>query len=1070
METIWDTRTNRYRAIPGNEHWQRGNGPFKNAASRLPSNIRKFLFLAALSEKLVLLSAWLVKKSLHMDKQRARIKADLAGVLDGDVRCDDLTLQLYSSDASLYQIQPLAVVQPRNVNDVATTVRYAAENQHPIHPRGAGTGVTGGCLGEGIVIDFSVAMRRISAWRNGQVTVQPGVVLAGLNRRLHTEGHVFGPDPATRSVTTIGSVLATNASGSHWARYGSPRDKIAHLQIVLPNGSIVEMPSRSNPAFESLVDPEAKRLETEVGRILERRRSTLESDPVRSRVNGVGYCLRDLRVDPGRLDLTRLICGSEGTLGIITEATLKTDPKPVQRGICILFFDKIEQAGQAAIEIDTMSPSACDLMDRRLLSIARETDEAYHRAIPADTEAILLVEFDAESPLELREKLENVANRIHRRKKLAFDYRTTMIAEERNRFWRLARRVVPILYRLKGNRRALPFVEDLAIPPERLPEFLSRIHEVLNRYEVTASIFCHTPQGHVDIRPFLDLTNPDHQRLMPRLARELFELTLRFDGTISAANGDGLSRTWFLRSQLGPRYDVYREVKRLFDPKFAFNPGKIINFPVSELTDRLRKVGVDASLFPSPPLKAEKSKSENDSGKSSRDRKPKSLPIIEPQLSWSLEEMGHAVRACNGCGRCRTQGALERMCPVFRLNPVEEASPRAKANLLRNVLNGQTPADTLSDDQLRSIADLCVNCHQCRNECPVGVDIPKIVCESKAQYVATTGLKFSQWIFSRLDFAYGLGGAFPTITNWALQSRTFRWALDRFLGIAQGRKLPRFSRRTFLNWASRRQPSRTARGERRKVVYFVDAYANWNDVEIGRAVVNVLEHNGVEVFVPLKQNLSGMSLISDGLVSRAKRIAKQNVEILADAVRQGYRVVTSEPSANLALTHEYLNLIDEVDAKLVAENCSDVNSYLWELHRQGMLELDFKPLNVTVGYHTPCHVRAVYPEAPVLKLLKLVPGLTLQSIDQGCSGMAGMYGLKRENYRKSLRAGLGLISSLRNPDMVLGVTDCSTCKMQMEHGTPKPTVHPIKLMALAYNLMPELADLFRRKSGSKVLS
>ncbi len=410
------------------------------------------------------------------------------------------------------------------------------------------------------------------------------------------------------------------------------------------------------------------------------------------------------------------------------------------------------------------------------------------------------------------------------------------------------------------------------------------------------------------------------------------------------------------------------------------------------------------------------------------------------------------------------------MCPIFRLHPVEEASPRAKANLMRNVLNGGIDLENLSNDELRSIADLCVNCHQCRVECPAGVDIPKIVCETKAQYVATTGLKFSQWIFSRLDFVYRWGSRFPTLTNWALRNNVFRWALDKFLGIAQGRKLPRFNNRTLLNWAVRRQPSKTVRGDGRKVVYFVDAFANWNDSEIGRAVVHVLEHNGVEVYVPPRQKISGMSLISDGLVGRARVIAKQNVELLADAVRQGYQVVTSEPSANLALTHEYLNLMDEVDARLVADNCMDVHAYLWKLHQQGQLELDFRPVNTTVGYHTPCHTKAVHREIPAMKLLGLIPGLTLHSIGKGCSGMAGTYGLKRVNYRRSLRAGIGLINALRAPDLVLGVTECSTCKMQMEHGTSKPTVHPIKLLAMAYDLMPDLANLFHRKSGEKTLS
>ena len=337
------------------------------------------------------------------------------------------------------------------------------------------------------------------------------------------------------------------------------------------------------------------------------------------------------------------------------------------------------------------------------------------------------------------------------------------------------------------------------------------------------------------------------------------------------------------------------------------------------------------------------------------------------------------------------------MCPVFRLAPREEASPRAKANLMRALVTGHIPPESLTQDEVKSIADLCVNCHQCRLECPAGVDIPKLMVEAKAQYFATNGLKPSDWLLARLDWLYEISGRMPRLVNLLIRNKLFRATLDRLFGIASSRKLPSFAHRNFARWAARNQLTRPSRQQERKVVYFVDAFVNWNDTELGRAFVNVLKHNGIEVLVPPKQQISGMSLISDGAITRAKRIASKNVELLAEWVRLGYQVVVTEPSAALAISHEYLSFVDDEDAQLVADNTLDACSYLWQLHQKGDLELDFRPLNASIGYHLPCHQKALGPNVPAVRLLKLIPGLQVEMMEKGCSGMAGTWGLKRQN-------------------------------------------------------------------------
>jgi Fe-S oxidoreductase len=378
--------------------------------------------------------------------------------------------------------------------------------------------------------------------------------------------------------------------------------------------------------------------------------------------------------------------------------------------------------------------------------------------------------------------------------------------------------------------------------------------------------------------------------------------------------------------------------------------------------------------------------------------------------------------------------------------------------------------ESLATDEFKAIADLCVNCHQCRLECPAGVDIPKLMVEAKAQYVTVNGLSVSDWIVARLDVLYEIAGRLPRLTNLMIRSRLARLLLDRLLGIAQGRKLPRLSPMSFLRWSQRNKLNRGSRQRARKVAIFADAFVNWNDLELGQALVKVLQHNGIDVVVPPEQLVSGMSLISDGVLGRARKLAARNVEILAEYVRQGFQIVTTEPSAALALKHEYLNLLDDDDARLVANHTFEATHYLWELHQTGQLELDFRPVNQTVGYHLPCHQRALNVGSPGVSLLRLVPGLQVELVEKGCSGMCGTFGLKRRNYIRSLRTGLPLINAMRSPAFVAGATECSTCKIQMEQGTNKPTIHPLKILALAYGLMPQLGDLFQRRNEELTVS
>lgn len=1015
-----------------------------------------------------------------MDLDQKRVEDDLRGVVEGDVDFGDLFAQMYSTDASIYQLRPLGIVRPRTAEDCAAVIRYAREHHLSVHARGAGSGLAGESLGRGIVLDFSRYMRRTRLMPDHTVRIQPGVILASLNRELHSIGRLFGPDPATRSVTTMGSVIAQDASGSHFLRYGSARNCVQSLQVVTGTGEVVELSQhdRSEPG-------PAGRLAHQMLQIHERYSREFPDPENLPAVGRGGYALQSV-VSGNRVDLAKLIPGSEGTLALVTDATLTTEPLPKHRGVVMLFFRRLEMAARGALAALAQGVVACDLMDRRLLEIARETDNRYDQLIPREAEAMVLAELQGDGLPELRDRLRALISDICEQQQLAFAVRSTTERTERDFYWRLCRRVIPRLYRLKGSSRPLPFVEDMAVPALRLPEFLVEVQEVLKRHQVTATVFAHAGHGQLHLRPFLDLASPDDQRKIAPLADDLFASLVNFGGVICGEHGAGLSRSHLLRRQLGSLWPAMVEIKRAFDPDSVLNPGKVVSNRLPRPDENLRSVTPQITLVAAGVTDSSNGNSQTNSDaatitngasqqtSTTEPSRPKESAVSLPLIQNWQEDLGldRNTRLCNGCGRCRSSTPNERMCPVFRAIPAEEASPRAKANLMRGVLTGDLPPETLVSDEMKQVADLCFHCHQCRLECPASVDIPKLVSEMKGNYVATNGLPLSDLWFCRLDTIAGIAGIMPNVANWLTGSRTVRWLLERFVGLSRARKIPNFANRNFMRYATRARltrpskPSGDMRAEKNieKVVYFVDHYANWHDPDLGRAMVEVLLHNNIDVYVPPKQIPCGMSQIAAGDLKGAMRRARHNVRILAEAVRAGYKIVATEPTAVLCLKREYLNLIDSEDARLVAENSHEACRYLWDRHCKNSLALDFRPVPARVAYHQPCHVRAIDPGQPGPDLMRLLPRLNVEEVDEGCTGMAGTWGLQKKNYRNSLRIGWPLISTLRKSTIRTATTECSACKMQIEHGSGMTTIHPIKLLAYAYGKMPELGAALGSRS------
>jgi len=623
--------------------------------------------------------------------------------VEGDVLVDCFSRAAYATAACIYRIMPLAVVVPRTAADVAATVRSAGRFGVPVIPRGAGSGLAGQSLGRGIVLDFTKYMNRvleIDAERR-LVRVQPGTVTGKVNEALAAHGLMLGPDPSSEPFSTIGGNLGNNASGSRGIRYGSMKEYVEWLDVVLSDGSQVRLEPL---AIESAQLAQAEARKDLLGRIVAgtRRLAAERADLLRryqphTSKNSAGYNLFEV-LREGALDLARMVVGSEGTLAVIVEAVLRAVPKPPERASILLWFNDLADAGEAVHHILRLGPSACEIMERHFLDIVRADGIVPAKYLPPEADTVLLVEQLSDRPAQNEAFIAEVRRLVVDDLRLAFGSVEAYDPAEQERLWQVRKRAVQILQRLRGPRRVLPFVEDVTVPPDRLVDYITGLREIMKANGSEAAVYGHAGDSNLHARPILDTRAPEDVERMRRIAGAVARLAIGLGGTISCEHGDGLTRSAYLRLQFGPLCDVFREVKALWDPRGILNPGKIV-------TDEEEIHLADLRL---PPGWSRRPTGE------AFDRRP-----------WAEE-----LERCHGCGTCRAY------CPVYLVTGDETASPRGKANLLREAIAGDLALTALDDERMHALADLCYNCKTCLAECPSRVDVAGLMLREKEHLAA----------------------------------------------------------------------------------------------------------------------------------------------------------------------------------------------------------------------------------------------------------------------------------------------------------------------------------------------
>ena len=935
------------------------------------------------------------------------LASDLARLLKGPVLTDEIHRAIYSSGACLYRLKPQAVAQPLDRDDVVALVRYASEQSIPLAGRGGGTSRCGNELTEGLAVDFSRYLNRVVEVDQARrrVRVQPGLIQSHLNKRLAPNGLYLPIDPSTKDVATIGGMIANNSSGPHAVKYGVMRDWVVSLEVVLPDGEVI-VTGPPGPAVPGGA-PERPRLidlRTKVKAVVDRYAQALVEEKPFVVKNSAGYHLWDLDRPTG-FDLTPMFVGSEGTLGLITEAWLRLAPIPAQSTAGLFYFDDLTPIGPAVQIIREMNPSMIEIIERRIIDLAREKIPAVRPYLPDGIEALLLVEFQGDDRSALADKFGELTARLIDSEKLAVGSKLAQNEAEAAELAKVRSISGPILNRAPGPKKPVAVIEDAAVHPSRLPEYIAGLRSIFDKFQVDAGIYGHAGDGELHVMVFFDLRQEEDRKLMVDVAEAARDLVLSLKGTVSGEHGDGRLRSGFLTQQYPELTKAFAEVKQIFDPQGIMNPGVIVDPDDDLMIDHL-KFGADYQVREESPL--------------------------------GQNGLIQAVETCSGCRKCFDY------CPAAKAVGQEWATGRARTALLRELISGRLDPETLFDPRLKRVMDHCLNCKRCLTECPSGVDVPWLALQTKAASLAGKGMPGGDKMMARpLSEMTGLA---PLI-NLSNRIPPARWLAEKLFGLDRRRSLPHLGGRTLAQVLAERTPA----GGSTPVVYFAACLEKYSDPAEGLAAIKVLEANDCAVQVP-EFDCCGVARISQGDFEGARAGMEANLAKLTNYADQNLPVVFSEPSCRLAAAVEYPKIIETDEARRAAETTVDIHRFLKNLLDRGELNTDLGEIRLKVAYHQPCHLKAQGDGQVPVELLRLIPGLEATPLPDNCCGMAGSFGMKAKNYDLSLEIGRPIFEAVERikPDLI--ATSCGLCAMQLGQVTGRKTTSPIALLAQAYDL------------------
>ncbi|MBS7566990.1 FAD-binding protein [Mucilaginibacter sp. Bleaf8] len=946
-------------------------------------------------------------------------------------------LKVYATDASVYQEQPLAVAMPRNTEDIKQLILFANTHHLTLIPRAAGTSLAGQVVGNGLVVDISRHMTAILEVNEKEkwVRVQPGVIRDDLNAFLKSYGLMFGPETSTSSRAMIGGMIGNNSCGLHSMIWGATRDNISEVTALLSDASEVlfgemDMKTVQNKCSSNGFEGKIYKQLLDVVQQQDNQQAIAENFPKKevARRNS-GYALdRMIRMlEAERLNLSEFIAGSEGTLCFVTEAKLKLiDLPPKEVGMVAIHCSSLQESLRANLIAVRSGCAASELVDHVILEQAiNNPGQTVNRFfLVGKPEAILMVEFFDATPEGLMEKCNALIGALQAAG-LGYAY-PILTGDETKKAWDIRKAGLGLLRNLKGDTQPVNLIEDCAVAVDDLPAYISDLEHLLKSMDIPYSVYAHAGDGELHVEPMVNLKDPAGRQLFKKVLEETAGLVKKYKGSLSGEHGDGRLRGEYISYVMGDKvYELFKQVKNIFDPAGIFNQGKITNTP--SMLANLRYEGEAVKQRP------------------------------DTLFDFTDDEgMLRLTEKCSGSGDCRkTQVTGGTMCPSYMATRNEKDTTRARANILRQYLN-QAPAKLgrgKEAEEVKEVLDLCISCKGCKIECPSSVDMTKLKAEFMYHYQKEHGVSARSKLIGHFSKNMKLASLAPFAYNLAVKTPLIRKAINGFSGFHPQRSLPTLAKQTLKSWYKSRKRSGTQASQ--KLVYlFCDEFTNYNDAEIGKKVILLLEHLGYQVVIPDHTD-SGRSFLSKGMLDEAKQCAEQNINALHDKINQNVPLIGIEPSAILSFRDEYISLVSpalQSEAKELSKHVYLFEEWLYREMQSGHISPDsFTGDTKRIILHGHCHQKALSSMMAAQAILALPQHYQVEVIPSGCCGMAGSFGYEKEHYDVSMQIGnLVLFPAVnKEPESTIVAAAGTSCRHQIKDGTNRIAQHPAEILYAA---------------------